>query len=46
MDLIRPHAVPEGLMSAYAEMAADEAAEAEALGWIEGVVGDVADEPR
>ena len=30
----------------YALQAADEAAEAEALEWIEGLVGDVADEPE
>ena len=34
------------LEAAYREMAADEEREAEALEWIEGVIGDVADEPR
>jgi hypothetical protein len=45
-DLVRPHVVPRELAAAYAEMAADEAGEAEALEWIEGLIGDVADEPR
>ncbi|HET7230064.1 MAG TPA: hypothetical protein VFJ16_08690 [Longimicrobium sp.] len=45
-DLVRPHVVPADLSAGYAEMAADETAEAEALEWIEALVGDVADEPR
>jgi hypothetical protein len=44
--LVRPHVVLDDLERGYAEMAADEAAEAEALEWIEALVGDVADEPR
>lgn len=44
--LLRPHVVKEGLADAYAEMAADEAREAEADAWSEGLVGDVADETR
>jgi hypothetical protein len=45
-DLARPHVTVQGLDQAYAEMAADEAREAEALEWSEGLIGDVADEPR
>lgn len=45
-DLVRPHVVPTDLAAGYAEMAADEAAEAEGLEWVEALVGDVADEPR
>ena len=44
--LARPHVVDEDLEAAYREMAADEIREAEADEWAEGVVGDVADEPR
>jgi hypothetical protein len=45
-DLARPHVTAQGLEDAYTAMAADEAREKEALEWSEGVVGDVADEPR
>lgn len=45
-DLARPHVLDEDLEAGYRAMARDEAGEAEALEWIEGVVGDVADEPR
>jgi hypothetical protein len=45
-DLARPHVTVQGLESAYADMAAEETREAEALAWSEGVIGDVADEPR
>jgi hypothetical protein len=45
-DLARPHVTANGLESAYAEMAGEEAREAEALAWSEGVIGDVADESR
>ena len=34
------------LEAAYREMASDEAQESEALEWSEGLIGDVADEPR
>ena len=44
--LARPHVVEEDLEAAYRAMAGDEAREAEAEKWVEGVVGDVADEPR
>ncbi|MEA2838380.1 MAG: hypothetical protein QOD89_2930 [Bradyrhizobium sp.] len=45
-DLARPHVTGQGLELAYADMAADEAREAEAAEWSEGLIGDVADEPR
>jgi hypothetical protein len=45
-DLARPHVTGQGLESAYADMASEEAREAEALAWSEGLIGDVADEPR
>ena len=45
-DLARPHVTPKGLEAGYADMAADEAREAEALDWSEGLIGDVADERR
>jgi predicted CopG family antitoxin len=44
--LVRPHVLDTDLDAAYAEMAADEAREAEALAWVEATIGDVADEPR
>jgi hypothetical protein len=45
-DLARPHVTAQGLESAYADMAGEEAREAEALQWSEGLIGDVANEPR
>jgi hypothetical protein len=45
-DLARPHVTAPGLADGYAEMAADEAREAEAAEWTEGLIGDVADDPR
>jgi hypothetical protein len=45
-DLARPHVTAQGLESAYADMAGEEAREAEALEWSDGLIGDVADEPR
>lgn len=44
--LARPHVVDTDLKAAYRQMAADEARESEALAWSEGLIGDVADEPR
>ncbi len=44
-DLARPHVVGQDLSAGYAAMAADEAREAEAVEWIEGLIGDVATEP-
>ncbi|MFH0793078.1 MAG: hypothetical protein V2A74_03495, partial [bacterium] len=45
-NLVRPHVVKPSLVEAYAQMARDEKREAEAHEWAEGLVGDVADEPR
>ena len=45
-DLARPHVTPKGIETGYADMAAEEAREAEAAEWSEGLIGDVADEPR
>ncbi len=45
-DLARPHVVGQDLSAGYAAMAADEVREAEAESWTEGLVHDVADEPR
>ena len=45
-DLARPHVVGQALSSGYAEMAADEAREAEAEVWSEALLHDIADEPR
>ncbi len=44
--LVRPHVISEDLDAAYRDMAQDEAREAEALEWVEAVIGDVADEAR
>ena len=40
-ELVRPHVVGADLDAAYAEMAADEARELEALEWAEGLAADV-----
>jgi predicted CopG family antitoxin len=45
-DLARPHVTVDDLDEAYREMAADEGREREAIEWAEGLIGDVADEPR
>jgi predicted CopG family antitoxin len=45
-DLVRPHVVDEDLSSAYADMAADEARESEALEWSDALLPDVGDEAR
>jgi hypothetical protein len=45
-DLARPHVTPAGLEKGYADMAAEEARETEAHEWSEGLISDVADEPR
>ena len=42
--IVRPHVLKAARDEEYREMASDEASEAEALEWIEGLVGDVADE--
>ena len=45
-DLARPHVVRARMEEGYRAMAADERREAEATQWTEGLVEDVADEPR
>ena len=45
-SLARPHVVDADLEAAYREMAYDEARESDATEWSEGLIGDVADEPR
>ena len=45
-ELARPHVVQDELEAGYRAMAADEEREQEAAEWIEGLIGDVADEPR
>jgi hypothetical protein len=45
-DLVRPHVVDEDLNAAYADMAANEAREADAEEWSDNLISDVADEAR
>jgi len=45
-SLARPHVVDADLEAAYRDMASDESREAAAEEWSEGLIGDVADEPR
>ena len=45
-NLARPHVVDRDLEAAYQAMASDEAREADAEAWSEGLIDDVADEPR
>ena len=45
-DLVRPHVTETDLSQAYAEMAADEVREQEAVDWSDHLIGDVADETR
>ena len=45
-DLARPHVVSRDLEAAYREMAGDEVREAGAEEWVEGLIGDVADDTR
>lgn len=40
-SLVRPHVLRSDLDAGYKEMAQDEAREAEALEWCEGLIGDV-----
>jgi hypothetical protein len=44
-DLARPHVVGQDLSAGYAAMASDEAREAVAEEWNEGLATDIADEP-
>lgn len=45
-ELVRPHVVEDDLSAAYADMAADEARESEALEWADALLPDGADEAR
>ena len=45
-DLARPHVVGQDLSAGYAAMAADEARDAEAEAWSEGLLLDGANEPH
>jgi hypothetical protein len=45
-ELARPHVLPRNLQRAYEELAADEAREAAAREWSEGLIGDIGDDPR
>jgi hypothetical protein len=44
--LARPHVISSDIEEAYRQMAADEEREAEAMGWTEGLIGDVVDDTR
>ena len=45
-DLARPHVLSRDLVEGYRAMAADEEREHDAAEWVEGVIGDIADDPR
>jgi len=45
-ELVRPHVVEDDLSAAYADMAAEEARESEALEWSDALLPDGADEAR
>jgi hypothetical protein len=45
-ELARPHVLPADLVRGYREMAADEERERDAAEWVEGLTGDIADDPR
>ena len=45
-DLAKPYVIGHDLRAGYAAMAADEAREREADDWADGLIADVADEPR
>jgi hypothetical protein len=45
-DLARAHVISEDLDAGYGAMALDEAREHEACDWSEGLIGDLADDPR
>lgn len=45
-ELVRPHVVGTDLEAAYAELAADEERELEALEWAEDLAGDVLGDPE
>jgi len=43
---VRPHVMAKELDAAYAAMACDSTREDQALGWSEGLLGDVPDDTR
>ena len=45
-SLVRPHVTLNDLEGGYRQMAEDEAHEAEAREWIEGIIGDARDAAR
>lgn len=45
-DLVKPHVLDEDIFAAYAQMASDEAREAEAEEWSDALIMDVSDETR
>lgn len=45
-ELVRPHVVEDDLSAAYADMAADEARESEAMEWSDSLLPYGADEAR
>lgn len=45
-DLARPHVAMRDMTEGYKAMAADEEREREAAEWAEGLIGDIAHEPR
>jgi predicted CopG family antitoxin len=45
-DLARPHVLRQELAQGYRDMAADEERERDAAEWVEGLTGDIANEPR
>jgi len=45
-SVVRPHVVPQDMLSAYRDMAAQEEREFEALEWAETTIEDIADAPR
>ncbi len=45
-DLVKPHVLDEDIFAAYAQMASDEAREAEAEEWSDALILDVSDEAR
>jgi len=45
-DLVKPHVLDEDIFTAYAQMACDEAREADAEEWSNALIPDVSDEAR
>ena len=45
-DLARPHVLSREIAEGYKAMAKDEERERDAAEWVEGLTGDIADDPR